>query len=70
MSMEDIERLAKSMELESKALKDELYKFCWFMRGGLNADQAFQLTVEDREIIARIIEGNLETTKKTQLPFF
>lgn len=68
--MDEIDKLAKSMENESKALKDELYKFCWYMRGGLTADEAFQLTNEDREIIAKIIEGNLETTKKTQLPFF
>lgn len=68
--MEEIDKLAESMEKESRALKDELYKFCWYMRGGLTAEQAFQLSNEDREIIAKIIEGNLEIAKKTQLPFF
>lgn len=40
------------------------------MRGGITMDDAFALTVEDREIIADIIKENLETTKKSGLPFF
>ena len=40
------------------------------MRGALSVDEAFQLTAEDREIISRIIKENLETAKKTGMPFF
>ncbi len=40
------------------------------MRGGITLDDAFALSVEDREIIADIIKDNLETTKKSGLPFF
>lgn len=40
------------------------------MRGSLTFDQAFQLDRENRELINKIIEENLETTKKTGLPFF
>ncbi len=40
------------------------------MRGGITLDDAFVLSVEDREIIADIIKDNLETTKKSGLPFF
>ncbi len=40
------------------------------MRGGITLDEAFTLSVEDREIIADIIKDNLETTKKSGLPFF
>jgi hypothetical protein len=40
------------------------------MRGGISLDDAFALSVEDREIIADIIKDNLETTKKSGLPFF
>ncbi len=40
------------------------------MRGGITLDDAFALTVEDREIISEIIKDNLETTKKSGLPFF
>jgi hypothetical protein len=40
------------------------------MRGGLSFTEAFLLTIEDREIIGKIIEDNLETAKKTSMPFF
>jgi len=40
------------------------------MRGGISLDDAFALSFEDREIISEIIKDNLETTKKSGLPFF
>ena len=40
------------------------------MRGGITVDQAYDLSYEDRSIISDIIKDNLETTKKTQMPFF
>jgi hypothetical protein len=58
------------MEKEVKAIKKELFKMSWFMRGGLPMDLAYQTDYQDREIIGKIIEENLETTGKTKLPFF
>lgn len=37
---------------------------------GMNYTDAMQLTYEEREIIGEIIKENLETTKKSGLPFF
>ena len=45
-------------------------KICWFMRGGISLDDAFSMSFEERQIAASIIEENLETTKKTGMPFF
>ena len=45
-------------------------KICWYMRGGISLDEAFALTYADKEIISSIIKENLETTKKSGLPFF
>ncbi len=70
LDLENIEKLIRDLEKDTKALKDELYRMCWFMRGSLTINEAFLLTQEDREIIAKIIDDNLETTKKSQLPFF
>jgi hypothetical protein len=42
----------------------------WYMRGGLTYDQALQLSVAERKIISELIKSNLETTKKSGLPFF
>ena len=40
------------------------------MRGGITYDEAFMLTQEERELINKIIKENMETTKKSGLPFF
>lgn len=40
------------------------------MRGSVTIEEVFQLDHEDRLILHKIIEENLETTKKTGLPFF
>ena len=40
------------------------------MRGSLSFSEAYDLEIGDREILSKIIEDNLDTTKKTQLPFF
>jgi len=40
------------------------------MRGGLSYSESMMLSFEDREIIGRIVEKNLETTKESGLPFF
>jgi hypothetical protein len=68
--MEEIHKEVKKLEDESKALKKELYKLAWFMRGSLTFEQAYMLDIADREIIGEIVKENLETTKESQLPFF
>jgi len=40
------------------------------MRGGINYSDAMLLSVQDRKIISEIIKDNLETAKKSGMPFF
>jgi hypothetical protein len=70
MTLPEIEAEVKRLDTESKALKKELYKLAWFMRGALSVEQAYMLDIADREIIAEIVKENVETTKETGLPFF
>ncbi len=70
LNLEEIQELSEKMEKQTKALKNQLYKLCWYMRGSLSFSEAFDLSLEDIEIISEIIKDNLETTKKTQMPFF
>jgi hypothetical protein len=37
---------------------------------GMSYQEALHLESDDREIIGKIIKDNLETTKKTKMPFF
>jgi hypothetical protein len=58
------------MEKEANGLKQEALKLAWYMRGGITYEQILQLSYIERNFIAEIVSDNLETTKKTQLPFF
>lgn len=58
------------MDQESKQIRDDALKMCWYMRGGLTYTEAMNLSSQERDIISRLIKENLETTKKSGLPFF
>jgi hypothetical protein len=58
------------MDQEVEALKHNLFQLCWFMRGGINLEQIYNMDSKDREIIGKIIKENIETTKDSGLPFF
>jgi len=40
------------------------------MRGGVSVSELYEMSVEDREILAGIVKENLETSKKTGQPFW
>ena len=58
------------MEAQSKELRHELLKICWYMRGGVTYSEASAMSPTEREIIGKLVKDNLETTKKTGQPFF
>lgn len=70
LSDEDIGRLIDQYEKESRAIKEETIRITWWMRGGINYEQAMSLSLEEREVINNFIKENMEATKKSGLPFF
>jgi len=60
----------KDFESQSKNVKMELMKMCWYMRGGLTWQEALNLSPDERQIIGQLVKDNLDTTKKTGQPFF
>lgn len=40
------------------------------MRGSVSYEDVLNMSDHERTLISEIIEANLETTKKTQMPFF
>jgi len=68
--LEEILKLVDEMEKDSRAIKKELIKMCWYMRGGITIEQIYQMDNEERTMISDLIQENLETTKETKLPFF
>ena len=70
LSNEAVGRLITGYEKESRAYKEEALRLSWYMRGGLSYDDAMMLSFDERETIGNIIKENIETTKKSGLPFF
>ena len=70
MNSDQIAKLVDQMEKETRSIRQEVLKFCWYMRGGLTYDEGMQLSQSEREIINEIVKENMETTKKSGLPFF
>lgn len=70
MSAEQMVAYFDQLERQSKALREEALRLCWYMRGGITFDDAMSLCDSDRQLIGSIIKDNLETAKKTGMPFF
>jgi hypothetical protein len=58
------------MDKESADIKKSALTLTWYMRGGVQYADVLNMSYEERAMINKLIENNLETTKKTQLPFF
>lgn len=65
-----IETMLESMDKEARALREEALRFTWWMRGGINFDDAMMLCQADKDIINNIIKDNMDATKNSGLPFF
>ena len=70
LDSEGITKLIENMEKECLLVKKNALKFAWYMRGGVSYEDVLNMSIQEREEIAKIIDENIETTKKTQLPFF
>lgn len=62
--------MIEAMDKDCQLIKNEAIKLSWYMRGGLTYDQAMALSANDRVVIGDLIKENLETTKKSGMPFF
>jgi hypothetical protein len=58
------------MESESKEIKAQSLKLAWHMRGGITYEQVLQLSPVERQMISDLAKENIETTKKSGLPWF
>ena len=67
---EEIVSLIETYEKQSKALKFQLLKLCWYMRGSITIEQMYELSHFDRDQIIKLINENIETAKEIQQPFW
>jgi hypothetical protein len=70
LSNEEIVAWLDSLEKDSKALKKEIMQLCWYMRGSVSYTEAMEMSPSERETIIKLVKDNLETAKKSGMPFF
>jgi hypothetical protein len=70
MGPEGITKLIEQQDKEVNSIREDVLKMCWYMRGGVTYEEGMNLSVSERNIVSAIIKDNLETTKKSGLPFY
>ena len=67
---EGVKKLIDSYEQQCASIKKSALSLAWYMRGGVSYEDVLNMSIEERNEINKIIENNLEVTKKSQMPFF
>jgi hypothetical protein len=62
--------LIQKYEEFTQAIKANAMQLSWYMRGGATYEDVLNMSTSERKAINKMVEDHLETTKKTQLPFF
>ena len=65
-----MEDLLNQMEKEANELKRQGLKMSWYMRGGATYNDVMQMSSAERKLINELAKENIETTKKSNLPYF
>jgi hypothetical protein len=65
-----VAKYVDGMDEEINEIRLEALRMAWYMRGGLSYDQLLQSSISERKLIGQIIKDNMETTKKSGMPFF
>lgn len=55
-----ISELLKSMESNRKIIETDIATLVFYMQGGLNYNEAWQLTLDQRQIMSKVIEKHYE----------
>lgn len=63
-------KLIDNMEKEIKGIKKNALSLSWLTRGGATYEDVLNMSTEERQLINEMSEEHLETTKKSNLPYF
>lgn len=62
--------LVDDYDSQVRSIKKNLLTMVWHMRGGVTYEEIISMSVNERTLIAKIVEEHMETTKKSGMPFF
>lgn len=65
-----MKKYGDSLWKEAEEIKARSLKLSWYMRGGTSYNDILNMSIAEVNALQKVIDDNLETTKKTKLPFF
>lgn len=68
--MTGMKKYADDLWKEATSIKFNAQKLAWYMRGGISYNDILNMSSEEITNLNKIVDDNLETTKKTKMPFF
>ena len=70
LSMDEMKKLGEDMWKDAMQTKYTAQRLAWYMRGGISMNDILNMSSDEFNNLNKIIEDNMETTKKTKMPFF
>ena len=67
---EQISSYIDSMDQEAEGIRAESFRLAWYLRGGASYEDIMNMSVQERKLISELAKENIETTKKSNLPWF
>jgi len=59
-----------NLDQEAEQIRSESLRLAWYMRGGATYNDVMQMSSSERKLINELAKENIETTKKSNLPYF
>ena len=70
MAPEQIGSYIDQLDKEAAQIREQSLRLTWYMRGGVTYDQVMNMSAAERQMINTIAKDNIDTTKKSGLPWF
>jgi hypothetical protein len=58
------------LDKEAESIRAESFRLAWYLRGGASYEDIMNMSVQERKLINDLAKENIETTKKSNLPWF
>lgn len=67
-SPEEMQEIIDGYEHRSRALIKQMTQMLWYMRGGLTRNDAWAMSLQEREEAFELINENIKRTKDSKMP--
>lgn len=70
LSFDEMKSKGDKMWKEALSIKFNAQRLAWYMRGGIDFVDIMNMSLDEIDHINKIIDENMDVTKKTKIPFF